>query len=242
MAENVKWWTGGVLDGDGCVLVRREGTVVVSVKQALKGIGLLEELQAAYGGAIYPAGRVVGARQQAFQWRLAGEKAKAFAREIAPYCRLKRRQFEIAASVPANPKGLDDIRDLQEAARLEIQTLKRTPHEPIEDDPPLAYAAGMVDTDGSLDLIPTARILVIQKHPAIVEYFHRVFGGINYAYANRPAHEWRITGARARQVLERLAPLMRAKHDQALLVLGNDPDAPAQLKALKGNQNKKTHI
>lgn len=253
-AEETMWWAGGILDGDGCVVIRQSGTVLVAIKQAAKGKLLLHHFQALFGGNVYRAGRTVSVRHQApFQWELAGAAAKAFCLRIAPYTRLKRRQLELAATVPANPKGLACVRETQSQLRYALKDLKAQPHERIRDEVgvPYAYAAGLVDTDGSLDLEPTPRIIVTQKYPAIVDWFRETFGGGVYAYKNRAAHEWKVTGTKAVTVLERMAPYMLAKLEQARVILedraGWSPTTPppagespaARLRALKGNQNKK---
>lgn len=241
------WWTGGVMDGDGCVVVRMDGTVIVAIKQAVKGLALLREMSSLHGGTVYTAGKAIGRRQVAYQWELTGATAKRFCAHVAPYCRLKRSQFELAASVPANPKGDAAIRDEQHRLRNRIRELKTLPHPSIDDVPHRAYAAGFVDTDGSLDILPTTRILVIQKYPAIVDWFAATFGGINYAYKNRQAHEWRVTGAKALALLTTLVPYMRGKRDQATLVLSAKSYATPHIAAhhlrqLKGNQNKKANV
>jgi hypothetical protein len=235
------WWTGGVMDGDGCVRVRTGSLrprVEVSVNQAARGAGLLHALADRHGGKIYASSSSRASterHQNVYRWELAGPRASAFCQAVAPFTRLKRPQFEAAAT----------------GAHAEtLRAMKTEAHAAIRDAPedvPLAYVAGIVDTDGSLDVRPYTRVLVSQKHPAICDFLERKLGGTTYAYARRAAHEWRLTGEAAMELVEDLRGLLRSKGAQAELVLSVRGTATrsfrrrrvhAALQTLKGNQNK----
>lgn len=234
-------WTGGALDGDGCVMVRKDGRLVVAVKQAVRGRALLDALLEAFGGKVYAAAAPRSAKtQRAEQWQLEGEAASDFCARIAPHTRLKRNQFQLAAGVLPNPAGRADIRKARADIREALQRMKREPHAAIDDAPSVAYAAGIVDTDGC---ICVGSVSVSQKWAAICEWLAREHGGYTYAYAGRQAYDWRLSGPRAVEFVRGIRPHLRVKHAQADLVLGaTDPaskrKAAEEMRALKGNQRR----
>lgn len=100
----------------------------------------------------------------------------------------------------------------------------------------LAYAAGVIDSDGSISIgldrsamrarrrgggsIYRERVTLRQVDPQAVDLFHAVFGGSRFVYTPRrkrahPLHSWQIGDRRASILLAALAPYLRLKRRQA---------------------------
>lgn len=86
----------GFFDGEGCVLVHLRKTsmqcmlVVVNTHR-----GILDELQAAYGGNVKTRGSEPSHRMQQYNWNICGEQAEVFARDILPHSIVKAPQLEL---------------------------------------------------------------------------------------------------------------------------------------------------
>ncbi len=91
----------------------------------------------------------------------------------------------------------------------------------------LAYAAGIVDGEGSISifrtgrsLIPTIRVDVGMTHFGVISWLRQMFGGTDtqtFAGRNRPLYRWHISGHGAIAVLEQLTPWLRVKQAHAWL-------------------------
>lgn len=100
----------------------------------------------------------------------------------------------------------------------------------------LAYAAGVVDSDGSIGIrldtyamrvrkldagpVYKERVTVRQIEPEAVELFHHAFGGSRFMTAPRkkdaqPLHSWQIVDRMAATFLGAIAPYLRIKRRQA---------------------------
>lgn len=103
-------WAAGVIDGDGCVTIKRrrksraEGFAPSSAYFALWVIvgqsgatmpDMLKRLRWLYGGQIDPLKQVPG-RQKKWHWYVASARAEVFLRHVAPYVVQKRDQVRIA--------------------------------------------------------------------------------------------------------------------------------------------------
>jgi len=102
----------------------------------------------------------------------------------------------------------------------------------------LAYAAGVVDSDGSIGIrldtyamrvrrvdagpVYKERVTVRQIEPQAVELFHHAFGGSRFMTVPRkknaqPLHSWQIVDRMAATFLGAIAPYLRIKRRQAEL-------------------------
>jgi hypothetical protein len=102
----------------------------------------------------------------------------------------------------------------------------------------LAYAAGVIDSDGSIGIrldtyamrvrkldagpVYKERVTLRQIEPQAVELFHASFGGSHFMTAPRneraqPLHSWQIVDRMAATFLAAIGPYLRIKHRQAVL-------------------------
>jgi hypothetical protein len=97
----------------------------------------------------------------------------------------------------------------------------------------LAYAAGVIDSDGCITItrgksigkrLFSPKVFVRQVHPEAVESLHAWFGGYTWKVppslpGGRPLKEWHITHNGAVAVVRAIIPFLRIKKTQANLVL-----------------------
>lgn len=243
-SEPVKWYAGGAFDGDGCVhITKRQLAPRLVITQATRGKALLEEFQRLFGGSIYTSKAPVDPtkHQQTLAWCLTGVAAAHACLQLAPYTHLKRQQLVLASQFAHKmPK------ETKQYVADDIATLKKQPHEPIQNIPiPEPYAAGIIDTDGSLRAYPSISLSVTQKYPAVVTALHTTFqrGSIS---RSPQAARWHVYGSTAKDILRSLEPYLVAKKDQAHIVLEakltKDTDARIALMALQGNQGPRNKL
>jgi len=96
----------------------------------------------------------------------------------------------------------------------------------------IAYAAGVIDSDGWISISPSPssyKVLVglAQVEPQAVKLLSSLFGGTvslkKYSdpkrFSSRPMYTWRIEGKTAKKALFELLPYLRIKNAQARLAL-----------------------
>ena len=94
-------WTAGFFDGDGCVLTNGVGGVVIQFTQAEKGWGALRHLETLWGGTLSFATVPRSSRHQLRgNWRVSGDNARKFCREVADHAFLKGNQLSLALRLP----------------------------------------------------------------------------------------------------------------------------------------------
>lgn len=228
------WWTGGFLDGDGSVTYCR--TLRVSVGQAEKGLHSLERLKELFGGAIYLRGKQKPRHQQVYQWFLCSSNAKAFCKLIAPYTVLKRKQFELAASLKDNRHKCRQISAETRVHKERLREMKKEPHDTINTVLPVEYVAGMVDSDGHIGFYGRPSVSVSQKWPAITDYLQKTYGGRVTTATRRNSQNWVLSGDEFMRLLE---PVLFTKRKQAQLALDPSPENQEALRAMHGNQGVK---
>lgn len=237
--EEVRWYAGGAFDGDGCVhITSRHLRPRLVITQAERGRMLLDHFQALCGGAIYagPRPRDMEKHQRTWAWCLTGMAAALMCSKLAPYTHLKRSQLELAA---AFQKTMNQTSKKELASQ--IASLKKQPHMPIHAVPlHHAYAAGIVDTDGSLRAFPSVGLSVTQKYPAVLEALRQTYG-----IGSVTGPKWQVSGTKAKEVLRHVQPFLVAKKPQADIVLQakltGDIDAKIALMPLQGNQGPRRH-
>ena len=97
-AEDIKWWVGGELDGDGSVGVYA-GRLKVVLHKSVKSMTTIERFRDLFGGSIVhnpPANKFEEAQAA---WFLRAEEAQRFCKAIIPYIFLKREQFRVASEI-----------------------------------------------------------------------------------------------------------------------------------------------
>ena len=121
----------------------------------------------------------------------------------------------------------------------ELHRLKEIPHDEITETLSLAYTAGFIDAEGTLDLLHqnTVRITVKQKYQPICNAIAAAFGG--HVYRDQQFFSWSIVrGAKA--FLTQIQPYLVGKNEQAKLILelqpGDAENVRRQLSLLKGRQ------
>lgn len=241
VTEDSRWFLGGAFDGDGCVHVTtRQLAPRLVVTQAERGLKLLHTFRDVCGGAIYagPLPKNPERHQPTWAWCITGFAAACLAEKLAPYTLLKKRQLLMAAVFQETLR-----KDTKQRLATRLVELKRVPHTPIRHllrDP---YAAGFVDTDGSLRAYPNVGIHVTQKYPAIVHAFQETFR-VGTVHQTPTACRWHVSGPSAKVVVRSLEPFLVVKKPQAHIVLNakltNDVEARQALKPLQGNQGRAT--
>lgn len=93
LSDDVKWWIGGQMDGDGCVSVCKINGLLVRVGKAENAWHTLVHLKRFMGGAVYDSRGERGERQAERQWVLRGRAALDFCGAIRNFCFLKRPQM-----------------------------------------------------------------------------------------------------------------------------------------------------
>ncbi len=135
VSEEIRWWTAGEIDGDGCVGVYDQ-RLKVSVKKSCKSRSTVERLRDLYGGTITEVGCKVKNWEDQVQWVIRAEEARKFCAELTPYLFGKRPQFELASTliIGRTPmivkkgteiKALKTVADLSKVVQMPMTTLKR---------------------------------------------------------------------------------------------------------------------
>ncbi len=96
------------------------------------------------------------------------------------------------------------------------------------DEETLAYAAGFIDGEGcfSVSKTGTQTITVANCHKPIIDWLNKTFGGVTpkprppRRPTHRPCHTWQISGTEAVRVCQAIAPYLKEKANQALLLIG----------------------
>lgn len=240
-SEHARWFLGGAFDGDGCVHVTsRQLSPRLVVTQAERGLKLLHTFRDACGGAIYagPRPKNPDRHQPTWAWCITGLAAACLAERLAPYTLLKKRQLLMAAVFQEKLQ-----KDTKQRLATRLVELKHVPHTPIATLLHSPYAAGFVDTDGSLRAYPNVGIHVTQKYPAIAHAFRDTFG-VGTVHETPTACRWHVSGASAKVVVRCLEPFLVVKKPQAHIVLHaqltKDVGAREALKPLQGNQGRST--
>jgi hypothetical protein len=112
----------------------------------------------------------------------------------------------------------------------------------------LAYAAGIIDGEGSIGITELAPgrqrrrspqfrpyVAVCMTDPVVPLLLADMFGGTVHTYAGRKpgqkaSHHWRLGAQRAAAACEALVPYLRVKHEQAALVVAFYRDSRFQFK------------
>ena len=87
----------------------------------------------------------------------------------------------------------------------------------------IAWAAGLIDGEGTLAVFPSPSVTVDNTSKEVVEALHLMFGGKCYALnrltnAGRQVFRWRVCGAEATQACLSVADHLREKDIQAILL------------------------
>ena len=101
----------------------------------------------------------------------------------------------------------------------------------------LAYAAGIIDGEGSIGIYrqPTylTWITVRNTNEWICQWLRFAFGGYVYTHTYKPPHlkwkdswQWRITGSDAADFLRLILPYLRLKKPQAELAIAFQSERP----------------
>lgn len=303
VTDELRFWTGGMIDGDGCISADIKHGLRVSVKQAELGWLTLYRLQEMYGGQVHLNKEACGTHQAQKTWYLSGRNALFFCREMQNYVHLKRAQMQAANSYPIdelkfmqmtpvesrnpitretqmfgsvayaksvvpalgslnfalkdpakraggrywtyaiNPVTAEETLKKQAAAIMALKQLKKIEHEAVVETLHLSYIAGLIDSDGSIDMSGDGnrRLCVAQKYIAICEALKVKFdsGGI-CRNKKTGVFMWKVNGTSAVHVLTCVAPYLIEKREQAKIILGATAgeaiSVRARLRLLKGNQ------
>lgn len=120
----VWWWTGGIVDGDGCVTVRGGCTLRVSVTQAARGNIVVLILHALFGGVTDVLKAKKSSHQDTHRWILEGEKAVIFVAKLCHHLFLKKSQLQLAATFPTQNGNVCVITHNTSGEVLEFHTMK----------------------------------------------------------------------------------------------------------------------
>ena len=147
-----------------------------------------------------------------------------------------------------NPWKVDQVIAMRDDVISRLKSQKHIAHDPITEQLPLPYVAGMVDSDGCLGatIYGTQRHEVVQKYSAICDALKNQFGGNVTSHSSHgSATRWRVGGANAISFLNAISPYLIEKRGQAEVIQSLDThDAKnvlARLQKLKGNQGIKVN-
>jgi hypothetical protein len=142
-----------------------------------------------------------------------------------------------------NPVKVDEVIATRDDVISRLKMQKHIAHDPITEQLPLPYIAGMVDSDGCLGAIikGTQRHSVGQKYSAICNALRNQFGGsVTPNTIHGTVFVWQVGGANAVSFLNAIFPYLIEKRQQAEIINSLDTnDAKtvlARLQKLKGNQ------
>ena len=99
ISEDVRWWVGGQLDGDGSVGIYQT-TLKVTVGKAENAWHVLEKLHCLFGGRLHRRKTETDTQQETKAWVLDGRCALDFCRVMKDYTIFKNPQFSLAARHP----------------------------------------------------------------------------------------------------------------------------------------------
>ena len=96
--EDIRWWVGGELDGDGSVGVYACRLKVVLHKSVVS-LTTLQRFRDLFGGTIVHSPAANEFQEPQAAWILRTEPARQFCADISPYTILKKHQFQIASNI-----------------------------------------------------------------------------------------------------------------------------------------------
>ena len=125
--ETTKAYFAGLFDGEGCVLVSQQSSLLVEI--AMSDKLPLTTLLDIYGGSV-GAYKKSASIKTVYQYTLAGREALNFLEDILPYSLNKRPQIELALTFPVGTHGrkvLDSDLILRDSIYLKLKELKQIP-------------------------------------------------------------------------------------------------------------------
>ena len=170
-----------------------------------------------------------GIGEQRLLSKIKGSTRRADTRDLLPGWTFSETRLD-----PAKTKLTQQEGDAQ------LRRLKKEPHTPISsnDMPPIAWIAGMVDSDGHIGM---RHLAIGQKYSAATAHLKaRLGGSITHSQAKPDYHVWRLYDSRYYEFLSQLASHLVNKAPQASLLLSHltTPQADTQnkLRAMQGRQ------
>ena len=138
MNRTIDAYAAGLLDGEGCIGIAksRRGTaysVRVDFGMTQKAAAVLHRMAKEYGGLVRNGRLATEQWDAVLTWKLHGQEATAFLREVIDHLVLKRQQAELAIRVQEIRDGLPQTADgrgwwtpeaTEECARIQQQMMK----------------------------------------------------------------------------------------------------------------------
>ena len=144
ITDEIRWWTAGQLEGDGCVGVYQE-RLKVSVKKSIKSKSTVDRLHDFYGGSVILMKKEDDNWEDSCTWVTRAEDARQFCQDMLPYLNIKRPQFELASTlvIGRSPsiafrnnekRAFKTLAELSKHIGMPMTTLKRRFEKSIYDD------------------------------------------------------------------------------------------------------------
>ncbi len=121
-------WAAGIIDGEGCILIKEGVALRVVVNVENTDPRMLIELRLAFGGSIaLRKGVSKSKRRPIWQWDISAKKAEAMLTAIRPYLICKGDQADIALAARAHtkPGGHGSDRVMQRVLKDQLALAKR---------------------------------------------------------------------------------------------------------------------
>lgn len=243
---NVLPYLAGIVDGDGCITIQRKKT---APEHSSKGyvydlvLGITQPEPEAimlahqtFGGCILHRLPTQDSTHKVYYWKTNSKNASEAIEKLKPYLRVRRHQANVALGlydIQRTRRGGNGVKytDIQWASMDELyRQLWNDMPLVLPDDAPLAYFAGLIDSDGyvAVQNLPsgdgwTPIIAVTQVSNLAVSLAHRKFGGDLHISRRTHPHSniytWRVASNKAVLTARQLYPYLRIKKDRAQNIL-----------------------
>lgn len=233
MKDHTKAYMAGVLDGDGHLGIQKHGQYSPSIQVCGESKSLMEWIVLNFGGSIRK--EKIKSGKDFYKWILYGKNSqKDFVEGITPFVFIKRSQAEILQEF-LNINRSDYDPEKRESYYLAIRkarslsSVETDMRNKLDNKLACAYAAGLVDTDGHINLytVPSGKskgsirtgIEIVNIYRPILDELARQFGGhvrkrTEDGYKTR--YQWFVTDMKSEEkLLLAMLPYMIVKREKA---------------------------
>lgn len=132
-----------------------------------------------------------------------------------------------------NPIAKDMVVKQQSDIIETLKALKRVEHKAIEQSLTPAYVAGLIDSDGCIDISKegTRTVSVGQKYIAICQALKQQYGGNFCQDKSTRCFHWKIRGEKAKVMMQEFSPFLISKREQCVIALDKKVDDAVNVRA-----------